>query len=494
MISPELQETMISASAQRDGRRIVRWIRDLDDTGRSFLRKARQGIAAIEGGEAAEIRVYRYDRWGRNTHESLANIARVEHVGGAVVSATEPYDPETAIGKYNRTNALALAEMQSDIIGENWKAVMGSRLGRKLTATGTRRFGYVRCGRVPNPDTRQKNRWIRDQADPLGERYEPDPQTGPVLRELYERYVAGEGSVVLVGWLNSAGILTTYGNTWSTQALFSVLDAGFGAGLIRVHDPACKCKRGVRCGRAVWLPGSHEPVLGPGTWEKYQRRRAEQKTFPPRIRNPVYPLSGLLYCGECQKRLTVCSDHGHNGTGYRCRQRQHRRGCGGCYVSRPAAEDAVLAWLATYAADIDAAATAAAARRQAVTRSRTTRKRGTAQLAQIDGALTRLVTRRALDEEMPESVYEKSRAELLARRARAEAALSEAARAEAINAPDLLPVVAGLLKEWKYLPGGERREMLALLIRRITVHRAGPRQPPRIEIIPVWEMTSNGTP
>jgi hypothetical protein len=161
--------------------------------------------------EAREIVVYRYDRWGRNAADSLANVRRVELAGGGVVSATEPLDPDMAVGKCNRTNAFALAELQSDLIGENWKAVHSSRKGRELP----------------------------------------------------------------------------------------MMDSGFGAGLLRVHDPACKCEAspghqpprqpgedaagesGPACTRAIWLPGAQRPVITAPEWEKYLERRGRMREMPP---------------------------------------------------------------------------------------------------------------------------------------------------------------------------------------------------------------------
>ena len=106
----------------------------------------------------------------------------------------------------------------------------------------------------------------------------------------------------------------------------------------------------------------------------------------------------------------------------------------------------------------------------------------------IDKALVRLVTQRALDDEMPAAVYEQSRSDLLAKRAEAEATLSAAAETETLNAGDYLPVVSGLLREWDTLPASRRRDLLAKVIARIVVHKTGVRRPPRIEVVPVWEV------
>jgi site-specific DNA recombinase len=493
MISPDIQKAAITDWARRSGRRIVRWIVDLDATGRNFRRKVMKGVAAIEDGEVAEIVVYRYDRWGRRADDSLANIKRVENAGGAVVSATEPLDPETSIGKYNRTNSLALAEMQSGIIGDNWKAALASRVGRHLPATGTARFGYARRGRVPDPV--HKNRYRVDTDDHDGERYEPDLKTGPVLEEMYSRYVAGQSGISLVHWLNGTGIRTVRNGTWSLQTLFNVLDSGFGAGLLRVHDPSCKCKRSKRgestgppCRRVVWLAGSQSPVISLETWEAYKQRRTALRKLPPRLRAAVYPLSGLLFCGECGDRLVITNDHGRIGTGYRCTRASHHRGCSGSYVRRKTAEDAVMAELARYAADIDARRRVTRAREKTATSARASRTRAAAQIVRTDKALARLVTQRALDDEMPAAAWEQSRSDLLAKRAEAEAVLGAAGETETLNAGDWLPVAAGLLRDWDTLPASRRRDLLAMVIARVMIYRTGVRQPPRIEVIPVWEM------
>src|SRR3954464_3145089 len=110
-ISPEIQKKTISSWAARSGRHIIDWVVDLDRSGRNFRRKVIKAIERIEGREAVEIGVYRYDRWGRNAVESLANVKRVELAGGQVISVSEPIDAETAVGRYTRNNAFSIAEM-----------------------------------------------------------------------------------------------------------------------------------------------------------------------------------------------------------------------------------------------------------------------------------------------------------------------------------------------------------------------------------------------
>jgi hypothetical protein len=355
----------------------------------------------------------------------------------------------------------------------------------RLPAAGTPRFGYVRKGRVPDPV--KPNHYRKDIADPLGERYEPDPRTGPVLAEMYRRYVSGQGSYTIIRWLNGNGITGTKGNSWSDVTLFNVLDSGFGAGLLRQHDPACRCKRKInRCRRVIYVPGAHPAVISEKTWHAYQRRRRKARALPPRSTYAVYPLSGLMACGTCHVLMSVAAKRGQPGYAYRCTRQVQHRGCTGSWVRRGVAEQAVREKLGEWVSDREAAEAVTVSRRHAVTAARAGRQQLIRDLARIDKALGRLARQRAVEEDMPEAAYEAAKADLLASRAAAEAALEAAADAEDVNTGEYLPVIRCLREEWDLLPAARLRDMLALLIRRVEVHRTAPRKPARIEIIPVW--------
>ncbi|TQS27699.1 recombinase family protein [Microbispora sp. KK1-11] len=488
MISPEIQKAAVTDQALRMNRRIVDWIIDLDETGRNFKRKVMRGIGRIEAGEAREIWVYRFDRWGRNTVESLANVRRVELVGGRVQSATEPFDVETAIGKYSRTNAFAMAEMQSDIIGENWKAALANRVSRQLPPTGGRRFGYKRLGRVPDPE--EPNRYRRDMADPLGERYEVDPETGPVVASLYERYVRGEGSQQLVRWLNARGYLTTFGNPWSINSLFILLDSGFAAGLLRQRGAHCQCPHINRCKHVTFVPGAQPPLISPQLWEEYRRRRERmRRDLGPRARQAIYPLAGLIQCGHCGSTLHVSNGQGQRGYGYRC-MTSKAQDCTGTWVLRANAERAVLKRLAEFVKDLNTRADAGTAQDAARAVARADHERITRELVKVDASLKKLARQRLLDDAMPDSVYDELRDELLEARASLEAALARAQEEERAAGEDIEPVARGLLEEWDTLPASVRREMLSRLIRPVRAYRVGPRKAARLVVRMVWEPES----
>ena len=487
MISPEIQQAAITRWAQSNGRRIVRWIGDPDDTGRNFKRRVREAIAAIEAGEAAEIGVYRYSRWGRNALQSLANVKRVEDAGGGVVSATEPVDVETTFGQFTRAQAFLLAELESNMIADGWKSAHASRVNRGLPADGSPRFGYQRLGKIRDENRRQA--WCRDPDDSEGERYAVDPETGPVLAALYERYSAGESVRSLVHWLNLSGVLTASGARWTRDSLRLVLASGFGAGLLKIHDPACRCKgtsRDVRdCPRFAYVPGAHEAVIIPETWQAFLERTQARKDIPARLRDPVHPLSGLLYCGTSGHRLTVTTDAG--GVAYRCPRRAEGRDCPGAFVRATTAEREVLDWLSQWAADIEAAAAAETARRRTVTRAQAKGDQLAKREAVLQRKLARLMTRWANDESMEPEAYEMARKPLTDDLEAVRAAMRDAEGARKANVGEFVPIAAGLLETWPRLPPSRKRELLASMIARVEVHRTGARKPARLVIVPVWE-------
>ena len=340
MLSPDLQRAAITAWAKSNGRRITGWLEDLDLSGRGFARrKISDGITAVEHG-TREILVYRYDRWGRNAADSLANIRRVELAGGAVVSVTEPFDPDSAIGRYSRTNALALAEMQSDIIGENWRATQAHRVGRGLPANGWPRYGYTITSR-------------KRGGDGL---HHPCPVTGPHLAAAYRDYAAGVSTYTIAQRLNAAGQRTTKGAPWSDATVRSVLDSGFAAGLLRVDVHTSP----------RWVPAAHDPLITVAEWDAYRARRAERAGLAPRLRTAVYPLSGLMLCANCGAGLRHQVDRRPGyATTVRCTRRYRTGDCRYPLMRRVGIVEAdVRGWVRDLVAGRDAQWVAALQRRQ----------------------------------------------------------------------------------------------------------------------------------
>lgn len=488
MISPELQEAAIRDWARRNGRDVLEIISDLDKSGRNFKRRVQDAIQAVRDGRAREIIVWKFSRFGRQRLGWATHLDLVESAGGQLVSATEEVDARTAAGRFTRGMLAEVAAFESDRASEQWKETLAYRRRNGLPAHGGPRWGYVRRGRVLVPG--ETNLYRSDPDDPLGERYEPDPDLRELYVSLYQRYVAGEGSSVLTAWLNKHGFRTTRGTEWSMATLLSVLDSGFAAGLLRLHNPECRCQVPSRCQDVTYVEGAQRAIIDGELWEAYRARRAELRTMPPRSQVPIYALSGIMRCGGCGRGMTAMSGRHGRGYAYRCNSYKLTESCTGAWIRRVDAEAAVLEQLAEWADEIEANAEKAEPRAVAEPAVRVDAERIEGDLARIDRALVRLKKLRAMDEdddEQAEREYLTARDELRAERAALEERLAAAKEPPRPPEPgDYGPTIRALVDGWEILTPPERRNMLASVVRTIRVHREGFRRDPRVEVVPAW--------
>ena len=359
MISPELQLRDLRAFVDRmnatSGRtwRLVKVVEDLDLSGRSFAREGIQRLMQmVRDGLTTVIVVYRYDRFSRNHKEALNHLAEVETLGGQVISATEPFDCNTAIGNFMRSQTLGMAEMQSQQIGEGWKRVHQHRVAKGLPTNGRERFGYLahRTTQVRSDGALR----LCPQGCAAGgcaTGFVPDPETGPVLRYLYEAYISGKGFQAIAHemnaqrqptpgkvWAGRSGkqdrITRFDAATWTANTVIDLVDTGFAAGLI-THN-------------GTWLPGAHPPLITAEQWEAYQRRRDSQRQVPTKARSPRWSLAGLAKCGECGGRIYCSRTNRGEQYALYCGSYRTSGTCRGVHRTRAAVEAAVEVWLEGY--------------------------------------------------------------------------------------------------------------------------------------------------
>ncbi|QCX77638.1 hypothetical protein C9F11_20015 [Streptomyces sp. YIM 121038] len=504
-ISPELQREAISQWARRTGRRIIAWVEDLDVSGRHFKRKITKCIERSEAGEARGVAVWRYSRFGRDRTGNQYWLARLEKAGGDLESATEPVDATTAVGRFQRGMILEFGAYESDRAGEQWRETHEHRkykLG--LPAQGRRRFGYI-----------WHRRRVPDATEPEGFRlqkewYEVDLAVGPTVADLYRAYVDGAGFSVLCGALNRAGHCTTQGRPWQTETLARFMDSGFAAGLLRVHNPECRCRKADgHCRNRVYIQGAHEELIDFDLWQSYQQRRKEVAATAPRSREGIYELTGLVKCAGCRLGTSLNTARREEGNvpgfSYRCslRAKSGATACPGILIQRLDVEKEVFEWLKTKAADgIDAAPpTETEPPKHDSTAEQanniTARARAQAEVDKQRQALARLRADRAANpEDFGPGEYEEAADLIRKERATAQALLDSIPEAEPIrDRKEFVPLIVGTVAEWKTLATRERNMMLRKLIRRVAITRNGPgTENHKVEIHPLWEPDPWPTP
>lgn len=110
-----------------------------------------------------------------------------------------------------------------------------------------------------------------------------------VIREVADRYLAGESLASLTQWLQDSEVPTVQGAPWHTSALRQVLVSPRIAGL-RAHN-------GVVVGPAVW-PGIITPEQHHRLIATFTRKTSAGRRVPRR-----YLLSGMLRCQKCGNKL-----------------------------------------------------------------------------------------------------------------------------------------------------------------------------------------------
>lgn len=230
----------------------------------------RRMIAAAP--ESDYVVVYMFDRFSRDRYDSATYKKMLRECGVRVLSATE---------KVEDTPEGGLQEGLLEILSEYYVADLARKVRRGMegNALKARDNGYKLFGYDTDPETR---RYIVNEAE------------AAVVREIFTRYIDGDGiyriaqSLAARGWTTSTGSPVNY--NWVQRVL----------------------KRRAYTGLYSWggidVEGGMPVIVDAGTFAKVSRvpkrkpREGEEWS--------AFRLTGKLYCGLCGEPM-----HGSGGTG-----------------------------------------------------------------------------------------------------------------------------------------------------------------------------------
>lgn len=450
-ISLELQEAACRRHCEERGYSVVSVESDPGISGRTFNRPAvKRVMEAVEDRQVDVVILWKWSRLSRSRHDWAIAADRVDVAGGRIESATEDIDVSTSHGRLARGMMVEFAAFESERIGDQWKEAQQRRVSMGLPANGKPRFGYRRHG----------------------EGFEPDPETGPVLADLYRRYISGESFYALVKTLNDNSIDTvagygTSGGGWSQRSLQRVLDSGFGAGLIRSHEEH--------------FPGVHEAVIADDEWKDYLAARDRRRVHRGSERS-TYMLSGMVRC-ECGSSMVAGQFGWKRVPKFRCKAAAEKRVHDGGYVTAAVLDVAVKEWLAGIVSDLSEAATVEAGLQSKRDQAAANLSKLGASLTRTEQAITRLTVSFAegvLDLE----AYRSATKDLKQKRDGLTAAM-KSVESERRSIPVSVEVVQALLDDWDIIGVEQRREMLRGLVRHVVVKPQRPRSD--VTVVPIWQ-------
>lgn len=313
MHSPELYEEDIRRYCSYKGLELARIYSDVDY---SAFRGAKSRPSLDElverRKEYSAVIVPKLSRFGRSMKEliRLFGLFDADHI--PLVFLDMNLDTSTSQGRLLRHILAAFAEYESDVKADYTRANH-----RRVRAEG-RPWGMAPYG-------------LRKGPEPSS--WEIEPETGVVVAEIFERYAAGHSANSIAKWLNSQGIGTRRGLQWKGQAIGKMLDNPAYAGLSLIDDELVL---------AQW-----DAIVGSATWQAVRERR---NADPHRMSNlgrtkphKPYLLSGLMWCGQCGRKMTHTHSNQHRFGVYHCHGNQWGTwaGCLNARVYGPLAEDFV---------------------------------------------------------------------------------------------------------------------------------------------------------
>ena len=332
--SPDSQLKKIREYAAREGYYIPDEYVFYDDgiSGRTVKKRGdfnrMIGMAKEKDHPFETIFVWKFSRFARNQEEAMVYKNLLRKHGTSVVSVSEPV-PEGPFG--------SLIERIIEWMDEFYSINLAAEVTRGMTEKASRGepntpppFGY----------------YMKDK------RWYPDEEAAKIVREVFERFVSGEGMRSIAMDLGKRGVRTKFGGMPENRFIDFMLNNPTYIGMIRwsLDGTRAVSKRDYHNESVMIVPGQHEPIISVELWEAAQERIKElHKKYPKNARREQqveYMLKGLVRCSACGSTLAA----GAMGKRDKCRSIQccnYQRGS--CHTSHsitlPKIEAAFIAGL-----------------------------------------------------------------------------------------------------------------------------------------------------
>ncbi|NBB79769.1 MAG: recombinase family protein [Verrucomicrobia bacterium] len=257
----------------------------ISDDGRTGRNDKRDGINRVRAhtsrGDADVVLVYGLSRAFRNSRLGHEFDQALQENGVRLVSTTQPGGNDTPYERFVRSIFWALAELTSNIIADDVRRSILTRLEKGLTHGGVPKPGYgIEKGRL----------YIV-------------PEDAKVVFEIFDMAVNGMTPMEIVNDLNERKIRTrrrtsnkgkvSGGNRFRIEHVLTIL-----------RDPTYK---GVIVHDGVEYPSAAESIVPEAVWAKAQvalDRRPQKREVSAQKRDKNFmPLKGKIRCGCCNSAL-----------------------------------------------------------------------------------------------------------------------------------------------------------------------------------------------
>jgi len=251
------------------------------------------------------VLLWKFSRFARNQEESIFYKAMLRKEGVEVVSVSEPL-VEGPFG--------SLIERILEWMDEYYSIRLSGEVKRSMTVNAqkgrlqsTPAFGY------------------RAQDGQLV----PVPEEAELVKEIFGRFIAGEGAFQIARRMNVLGVKTHRGSAFENRTVEYIIRNPVYIGKLR-WTPTGRTRRDFNNPDSIITDAGHEPIIDTATWETAQRVMDESKLKWGCKTRPAYELkdwaSGLVRCSACGATLVFQRPHYFKCNNYargRCASSQH---------------------------------------------------------------------------------------------------------------------------------------------------------------------------
>lgn len=247
------------------------------------------GTAKIKPKPFDVILVWKFSRFARNREDSVVYKSMLrKQLGINVVSISEPVG-EDKMSVIMEAMIEAMDEYYSINLAEEVRRGMSEK-ARRGELQSTASFGY----RVEN------NQLI------------PVEEEAVLLREIFARYLQGQGFFPIAKWLNSVGARTHRGGKFENRTVEYILRNPVYIGKLR-WNPTGKTRRDYDNENILEVQSTHEPLIDMATWDQVQAAIKIHKATTKRSAKPNWQkkdwLSGVVRCASCGGTLIFTKPH-----------------------------------------------------------------------------------------------------------------------------------------------------------------------------------------
>lgn len=265
--------------------------------------------------EFTHILVWKIDRISRNLLDFCDIYEELKKYDVTFISKNEQFDTSTAMGEAMLKIILVFAELERKVTAERVTAVMVDRANKGLWNGAPVPLGY---------------RWDNDKKFPM-----VDTDEAPVVEFIYNTYLETCSTTAVKDALNTNGIKTKKGATWTTKTISDIIRNPFYKGTYRYNFRSSGRGKKKKENEWVLVENSHEGIISEDIWSECNKimdtnaKRNNAAGF--RAKGKTHVFAGLIKCGECGNTMYSKCDKPHNDgfvpSMYTCSGRYNHLGC-----------------------------------------------------------------------------------------------------------------------------------------------------------------------